>query len=158
MTIQVTERARLHRLAVNTTGILGLGMLAMMMLACDPCSGVAQCGAADSSPYLAIDGQIVGGWGRTLRGKKVVVRLEVWEPGKDMATFAMTMPKAPLDAMYVLGLKGNIEIDHGREIELKGIWKRLQRLPRGEKLTLEQNGGTVTMWIEEPNGERTRGG
>ena len=59
MIIQVTERARLHRLAVNTTGILGLGMLAMMMLACDPCSGVAQCGAADSSPYLAIDGQIV---------------------------------------------------------------------------------------------------
>ncbi len=87
-------------------------------------------------------------------GKKVVVRLEVWEPGKDMATFAMTMPKGPLDAMYVLGLKGNININHGRGIELKGIWKRLQRLPRGEKLTLEQEGATVTMWIEEPNEER----
>jgi hypothetical protein len=91
-------------------------------------------------------------------GKKVVVRVEVWEPGKDMATFAMTMPKGTLDAMYALGLKGDIEIDHGREIELKGIWKRLQRLPRGEKLTLEQNGATATIWIEEPNGERTPGG
>ena len=90
-------------------------------------------------------------------GKKVVVRVEVWEPGKDMATFAMTMPKGTLDAMYALGLKGDIEIDHGREIKLKGIWKRLQRLPRGEKLTLEQNGATATMWIEEAKGEAAPG-
>jgi len=82
-------------------------------------------------------------------GKKVVVRLEVWEPGKDMATFAMTMPKGPLDAMYALGLKGSIDLDHDRKIELKGIWKQLQRLPHGEKLTLDEDGATVTMWIEE---------
>jgi hypothetical protein len=81
-------------------------------------------------------------------GKKAVVHLEVWEPGKDMATFAMTMPKGPLDAMYALGLKGSIDINDGHVIELKGIWKRLQRLPRGEKLTIEQDGATATMWIE----------
>jgi len=81
-------------------------------------------------------------------GKKAVVHLEVWEPGKDMATFAMTMPKGPLDAMYALGLKGSIEINDGHVIELKGIWRRLQRLPRGEKLTIEQDGATATMWIE----------
>ena len=91
-------------------------------------------------------------------GKKAVVHLEVWEPGKDMATFAMTMPKGPLDAMYALGLKGRIDINHGRDIELKGIWKRLQRLPRGEKLTIEENGATATMWIEAPDGEQTPGG
>ena len=91
-------------------------------------------------------------------GKKAVVRVEVWEPGKDMATFAMTMPKGPLDAMYALGLKGSIDLDHRRQIELKGVWKRLQRLPRGEKLTIEQEDGTVTMWIEAQDGERTPGG
>ncbi len=90
-------------------------------------------------------------------GKKAVVRLEVWEPGKDMATFAMTMPKAPLDAMYALGLKGRIDINDGREIELKGVWKRLQRLPQGEKLTIEQDGSTATMWIETRDGEPTPG-
>lgn len=85
-------------------------------------------------------------------GKKTVVRLEVWEPGKEMATFAMTMPKGTLDAMYALGLKGSIDLDHGRDLQLKGVWKRLQRLPRGEKLTLEENGATLTMWIEEKEG------
>ena len=91
-------------------------------------------------------------------GKKAVVHLEVWEPGKDMATVAMTLPKGPLDVMYALGLKGSIDINDGREIELKSVWKRLQRLPRGEKLTIEQNGATATMWIETPNGERTSDG
>jgi len=81
-------------------------------------------------------------------GKKAVVHLEVREPGKDMATFAMTMPKGPLDAMYALGLKGSIDINDGHVIELKGIWRKLQRLPRGEKLTIEQDGATATMWIE----------
>jgi len=91
-------------------------------------------------------------------GKNTVVHLEVWEPGKDMATFAMTMPKGPLDVMYALGLKGRIDINHGRDIELKGIWKRLQRLPRGEKLTIEENGATATLWIEAPDGEQAPGG
>jgi len=86
-------------------------------------------------------------------GKKAVVRAEVWEPGRDMATFAMTMPKGPLDAFYALGLKGSIDLDDGREIELNRVWKRLQRLPRGEKLTFEEDGASIYLWIEAPGGE-----
>jgi hypothetical protein len=83
-------------------------------------------------------------------GKRAVVRVEVWEQGKDMATVAMTLPKGPLDAMYALGLKGTINLDHGQGIGLKKIWKPLQRLPRGEKLKFEQEGATFTIWIEVP--------
>ena len=81
-------------------------------------------------------------------GKKTVVRAEVWEPGKDMATFAMTMPKETLDALYVFGMKSKIDMD-GHTITLNRVWKDLQRLPRGEKLRVEENGATLSMWIEE---------
>jgi hypothetical protein len=85
-------------------------------------------------------------------GKKAVVRLEVWEPGKDMATFAMTVPKGPLDAMYALGFKASIDLDEGRKVELKRVWKELQRLPRGEKLSLEEDDARVDLWIELEGG------
>src|SRR5262245_9509776 len=85
-------------------------------------------------------------------GKPVVVRVEVWEPGNDMATFAMSMPKGPMDAMYAMGIKASIEIDHGRSIQLRRIWKQLQRLPKGEKLKLEEEEGTVYFSIEEKPG------
>jgi hypothetical protein len=81
-------------------------------------------------------------------GKKAVVHLEVWEPGKDMATFAMTLPKGPLDAMYALGFKASIDLDGGRKVELKRVWKQLQRLPRGEKLSFEEEGARVDIWID----------
>ena len=82
-------------------------------------------------------------------GKPVVVRAEVWEPGRDMATFAMSIPKGPLDTMYALGIKATIELDHHREIQLRRVWKDLQRLPKGERLKLEEEGATVYFWIEE---------
>jgi hypothetical protein len=82
-------------------------------------------------------------------GKKAVVRAEVWEPGHTMATFAMTVPKGALDTMYGLGIKGEISLD-GRSIRLRDVWHELQRLPRGRKLELEQDGATVTLWIEVP--------
>ena len=82
-------------------------------------------------------------------GKPVVVRVEVWEPGHEMATFAMSMPKGPLDAMYALGIKTKIESDHGRDIDLRRIWKRLQRLPKGERLEVAEEGATVYFSIEE---------
>lgn len=91
-------------------------------------------------------------------GKKAVVRVEVWEAGKDMATFAMTMPKGPLDAMYALGLKGEVDLDSGRDLELKNIWKQLQRLPRGEKLKFEQDGDSVFMWIDVEGAKPAAGG
>ena len=83
-------------------------------------------------------------------GKDTVVRMEIWEPGKDMATFAMTMPKKTLDAMYGLGMKSSIEVD-GREIRLRSIWKDLQRLPKGEKLRFTEEGSVMVIWIEERN-------
>ncbi len=91
-------------------------------------------------------------------GKKAVVRVEVWEPGRDMATFAATMPKGPLDAMYALGIKGSVGLDHGHELELKGIWKQLQRLPRGEKLKFEEDGASVSIWIDVQDGDSSAGG
>jgi len=91
-------------------------------------------------------------------GKKTVVRVEVWEPGKDMATFAMTMPKGTLDAMYALGLKAVIETDHDRQVELNRIWKQLQRLPQGQKLRYEEDDATVTIWIEPAKTDANAGG
>lgn len=84
-------------------------------------------------------------------GKDAVVRMEVWEPGKDMATFAMTMPKKTLDTMYALGVKSTIEVE-GRHIQLRSIWKDLQRLPKGEKLRFTEEGSVMVMWIEERGG------
>jgi hypothetical protein len=81
-------------------------------------------------------------------GKDTVVRMEVWEPGKDMATFAMTMPKKTLDTMYALGMKSTIDVD-GRDIHLRSIWKDLQRLPKGEKLRFAEEGSLLVIWIEE---------
>ena len=81
-------------------------------------------------------------------GKDVVVRMEVWEPGRDMATFGMTMPKKTLDAMYAMGVKSTIDVD-GRDIHLRTIWKDLQRLPKGEKLRVTEEDAVMVIWIEE---------
>ena len=50
---------RLRPVVRTVTRVVALGVVGLMPLACDPCSGVAQCGAAEGSPYLAVDGQIV---------------------------------------------------------------------------------------------------
>jgi hypothetical protein len=81
-------------------------------------------------------------------GKKAVVHAEVWEPGHSMATVAMTVPKGALDTMHALGLKANIELDSGETVRIDKIWHELQRLPRGQKVTLEEDGATVTVWID----------
>ena len=82
-------------------------------------------------------------------GKKTVVRAEVWEPGKDMATFSMTMPKQALDMLYGFGLKSKIDMDD-HVISLDRVWKQIQRLPRGQKLRIDEDGATVSIWIQEP--------
>ena len=53
------SRPRLPRIVGTFTSVLALAVVAVMPLACDPCSGVARCGAPEGSPYLAVDGQIV---------------------------------------------------------------------------------------------------
>ena len=95
-------------------------------------------------------------------GRNAVVRAEVWEPGHTMATFAMTLPKSTLDTMYALGLKADISLDDRHSIHLREIWHALQRLPRGEKMKIEQDGATVSVWIDvkdfsAPGGDSTAG-
>src|SRR5262245_9205751 len=78
-------------------------------------------------------------------GKKTVVRAEVWEPGKDMATFSMTMPKQAIDFLYVFGLKSEIELDN-HIVSFGQFYKQIQRLPRGQRLHLQEDGATLSMW------------
>jgi hypothetical protein len=86
-------------------------------------------------------------------GKETVVRMEAWEPGKDMPTFAMTVPKKTLDAMYAMGVKQAIDVE-GRRIELSQIWRELQRLPKGQKITMHEDNATLHIWIEEKGARR----
>jgi len=80
-------------------------------------------------------------------GKNPNVHVEIWEPGKDMATVAMTMPKRVLDTMFALGLPADVSTGE-RRVHLNSVWRKLERLPRGEKLKLEDQGGTILVWID----------
>jgi hypothetical protein len=82
-------------------------------------------------------------------GKDTVVRVEVWEPGKDMATFAMTMPKKTLDTMHALSLKSTIELDSGHTLKIHDLWAQIQRLPYGQRLHISEHDADVYIWIEE---------
>ena len=93
-------------------------------------------------------------------GKDAHVRIQVIEEGHDLATVSMRLPKGMMDTMVALGTDAKISLDEGstvvgftnqkssREIKLRDIWKDLQRLPKGEKLTVEDAGAKITMWIE----------
>ena len=93
-------------------------------------------------------------------GKNAHVRIQVIEEGHDMATVSMRLPKGMMDTMVALGTDAKISIDDGstvvgftdhksaREIKLRDIWKDLQRLPKGEKLTVQEGAATLTIWIE----------
>ena len=77
-----------------------------------------------------------------------------------MATVSMRLPKGMMDTLVALGTDAKIELDEktttvgfsnskgSREIHLRDVWKDLQRLPKGEKLTVQEDGATLTMWIE----------
>lgn len=93
-------------------------------------------------------------------GKDAHVRVQVIEEGHDMASVSMRLPKGMIDTLVALGTDAKIEIDQKdtvvgitnskglREIHLRDVWKDLQRLPKGEKLTVQEDGATLTMWIE----------
>lgn len=93
-------------------------------------------------------------------GKDAHVRIQVLEEGHDLATVSMRLPKGMLDTMIALGKDAKISFDDdhtvvgysnvkaGREIKLREIWKDIQRLPKGEKLTVKEDGATLTIWIE----------
>jgi len=104
--------------------------------------------------YNRIDAPREGAW---WAGKETVVRVQVWEPGKDMPTVSMTLPKKTLDKMVVFGVPSEISIGDSRKIEFRTFWHDLQRLPPGEKLRFEESDGTVLIWMEE-RGKKGEGG
>lgn len=83
-------------------------------------------------------------------GKDAKVRIEVWEPGKEMATFAATFPKGTVDAMVALGMKAKIEVGH-YDVDMREHWRKVQSLPPGEKLTIPDDEATIYIWIETPD-------
>jgi hypothetical protein len=81
-------------------------------------------------------------------GRNPVVRVQVWEEGKDLPTVSMTLPKRTLDQMVAFGFPPTISIGQGNEVEFGKVWHDLQRLPRGRRLRFEDGDGTVLLWIE----------
>lgn len=85
------------------------------------------------------------------QGKNVYVHVEVWEPGREIATLGMTVPKSVLDFLRGAGLPTAISIgDDGgsMRVEFDDFWKRLQRLKEGERLTYEENDATIQIWMD----------
>ena len=80
-------------------------------------------------------------------GKNPKVRMEVWEPEKDMATVGMTLPKKTVDAMVAMGMKAKIQVGD-YSVDIRHYWRQVQALPPGERLTLDQDGAKIYVWIE----------
>ena len=85
-------------------------------------------------------------------GRNPVVRIQVWEQGKEMPTVSMTLPKKTLDQMVAFGFPPTISVGEKNEVRFGNVWHDLQRLPRGRKLRFEDGEGAVLLWIE-PKGE-----
>jgi hypothetical protein len=80
-------------------------------------------------------------------GKDPEYHVEVWEPGKEMATVAATMPKKAVDAMFAFGLKSSVSAgDH--KVYLNSIHKQVERLPRGQKLKIRDGDATIYVWLD----------
>ncbi|HLQ65936.1 MAG TPA: hypothetical protein VK123_01745 [Candidatus Limnocylindrales bacterium] len=80
-------------------------------------------------------------------GKDPKLRAEVWEPGKDMATVAMTMNKKTIDTMVALGVRAQVKVGE-YSVDLRHYWRQIQALPPGQRLTLDQDGAKIYVWIE----------
>ena len=80
-------------------------------------------------------------------GKDPDFHIEVWEPGKEMATVAMTMPKKTVDTMFAFGLKSSVSAGR-HKIYLNEIRSQVERLPRGQRLTIHQDSATVYVWLD----------
>lgn len=82
-------------------------------------------------------------------GKNPNVRVEVWEPGKEMATVGMTFKKKALDAMIGFGMSPTFDVDHhGKKFRFKHVWKELQALPPRERIVMREDEGTIYLWME----------
>jgi hypothetical protein len=80
-------------------------------------------------------------------GKNPELHVEVWEPGKEMATVAMTMPKKTIDTMFALGLKSSVSAGK-HKVTLNTIRSQVERLPRGEKLKIVDGEATIYVWLD----------
>ncbi len=90
-------------------------------------------------------------------GRNPVVHVQVWEDDKELPTVSMTIPKRTLDKVVAIGVRSDIKINDGSKIELRKIWHDLQRLPRGQKLSFEDNGGRMLIWIDLPDKRPSEG-
>jgi len=81
-------------------------------------------------------------------GKNTRVRVEVWEPGKDLATVGMTFKKKTLDTMIALGMSPTVDVDSAEKFHFKRVWKELQALPPRQRLVMHEHDATIYMWIE----------
>lgn len=88
-------------------------------------------------------------------GRNPVVHLQVWEDDQEMPTLSMTIPKRTLDGVVGLGVRSAIVLNDDSKIELRKVWHDLQRLPRGQKLTIEDDGGRMLIWIDLPDRGRS---
>jgi hypothetical protein len=83
-------------------------------------------------------------------GRDPVVHLQVWEDDQELPTISMTIPKRTLDNVVGLGVRSALVFHDDSKIELQKIWHDLQRLPRGQKLSFEDDGGRMLIWIDLP--------
>jgi hypothetical protein len=79
--------------------------------------------------------------------KNADFHVEVWEAGKEDATVAMTMPKKTVDALVAFGLKSSVSAGH-HKVYLGEVRSQVERLPRGEWLTLHDNEATIYVWLD----------
>jgi hypothetical protein len=88
-------------------------------------------------------------------GKNPDFHVEIWEPEKADATVAMTMPKKNVDALVAFGLKSSVEAGH-HKVYLGEVSSQVERLPRGEWLTMHDQESTIYIWLDTKDGPRTR--
>jgi hypothetical protein len=89
-------------------------------------------------------------------GKEAKVKIEVWEPGKDMPTVAMTLPKRTIDTMIALGMRSRIEVGH-QSLDFRKYWRQIQSQPPGAKTQIQEEEATILVWIETPDSKQTSG-
>lgn len=80
-------------------------------------------------------------------GKDPQFHVEVWEPGKQDATVAMTMPKKTVDALVGLGLKSSVSAGKYK-VTLNQVRAEVERLPRGQWITMHEEGATIYVWLD----------
>ena len=88
-------------------------------------------------------------------GKNPDFHVEVWEPGKEDATVAMTMPKKTVDALVAFVLKSSVSAGH-HKVYLSDVRSQVERLPRCEWLTMHDSEATIYVWIDTKDGPPTR--